>query len=199
VRHLVFSRPAIRALALVGIAVALTGCLSAPQSGDDSVAMTLLHGGRLQPVAAQAKREITCPYIQPLDGTVSYRAGATDSARGVTYQSSLTNAARECSDDGATIRIKVGVQGRIILGEGGRPGGYTAPVRIAVRKGDQTVYSKLHQVPVSVPADDTHGIFTVIDDAIALPISATVDPGDEYKILIGLDPQGRATPRNRRR
>jgi len=198
VRHHISFRVSSRVLAVVAAAVALSGCLSAPQPGADDLAMTVLHGGRLQPVVGAAKREITCPYIQPLEGTVSYRAGDTSSARGVTYQSSLTNAARECSDDGATLRIKVGVQGRIILGEGGRPGGYTAPVRIAVRKGDQTVYSKLHTVPVSVPADDTHGVFTVIDDAIALPIGAE-DPGNEYKILIGLDPQGRSTPRKRRR
>lgn len=197
-RHLALSRSAFRVLSVLGLGLLVSGCLSVPQSSEDNLANTIIYGGRPLPPVQSQKREITCPYLDVLEGTVSYRQGEQGTARGVGYQSTLTNAARECSDDGVTLRIKVGVQGRTILGEGGKPGTYSAPVRIAVRKGDQTVYSKLHLASVSIPADDTHGVFTVIDDAISLPIGAT-DPSDEYKILIGLDPQGRAPQRQRRR
>jgi hypothetical protein len=186
-----------RVLAALSLAALVAGCTTTRDSSDESIAMTILYGGRPPPPAQPDKREIGCPYTEVLEGTVAYRAGG-DSARGVNYQSSLTNIARECSDDGRTMRIKVGVEGRLILGEGGRPGGYTAPVRIAVRKGQQVVYSKLHTIPVSVPANDTHGRFQVIDEGIVLPIGAD-DPADEYKIVIGLDPQGQRGPRNRRR
>ena len=50
--------------------------------------------------------------------------------------------------------IKVGVQGRIILGPAGAPGQLTLPVRIAlVKEGlePKTIWTKLYMVPVVMP------------------------------------------------
>lgn len=189
--------PLLRLAGALSLASLVAGCGSTTLPTEESVASTLLYGGRALPPPQVEKREIGCPYAEVLEGTVAYRSGG-DTARGINYQSSLTNIARECSDDGVTMRIKVGVEGRTILGESGRPGTYSAPVRIAVRKGQQVVYSKLHQAPAAIPANDTHGTFIVIDDTISVPITST-DPADEYKIVVGLDPQGQRAPRNRRR
>jgi hypothetical protein len=200
------------ALAALGLsALLLAGCgasLSGSGGGDATVAgdgtgwgTALLYGGRRfsEPPPAD-KREYSCPAIELLDGTVALRSGDSGTARGIGYQASIRDTARECAlVEGNQIRIKVGVQGRLVLGESGRPGTYTVPVRVAVRrKGGDTVYSKLSTASVAVPATDTQGTFTIIDDSLSLPLSAN-DPGEEYTILVGLDPQGRAPPRNRRR
>ncbi|MCZ8270702.1 MAG: hypothetical protein O9306_09150 [Beijerinckiaceae bacterium] len=201
------------ALAALGLSLmALAGCGSSSLTGaggsDPTVAgdgsgwgTAILFGGRrfTEPPPTE-KREYTCPAVEILEGTVALRSGDTGTARGVGYQASIRDTARECAlvaDN--RLNIKVGVQGRLVLGESGKPGTYTVPVRVAVRRtGGETVYSKLTTASVTVPATDTQGTFTVIDDGLSLPLSAS-DPGDEYTILVGLDPQGKSTPRNRRR
>ncbi len=203
------------ALAALGLsALLLAGCgssssLTGSGGGDGTVAgdgsgwgTALIYGGRRfsEPPPTE-KREYSCPAIEILDGTVALRSGDTGTARGVGYQASIRDTARECAlVAGNRISIKVGVQGRLVLGESGKPGNYSVPVRVAVRRtgGTETVYSKLTTASVAVPATDTQGTFTIIDDTISLPVSA-IDPGDEYKIIIGLDPQGSRAPRNRRR
>lgn len=200
------------ALAALGLSLmALAGCgssLTGSGGGDGTVAgdgsgwgTALIYGGRrfTEPPPAD-KREYSCPKIEVLDGTVALRSGDTGTARGVGYQASIRDTARECAlVAGNRISIKVGVQGRLVLGESGKPGNYSVPVRVAVRRsGGETAYSKLVTANVAVPATDTQGSFTIIDDTISLPVSAE-DPGEEYTILVGLDPQGRSGPRNRRR
>jgi hypothetical protein len=97
------------------------------------------------------------------------------------------------------MRIKVGIQGRLILGENGKPGTYTVPVRVAVRGNGQTIMSKLLPTSVTIPASDTQAAFVVIDDSITVPITGE-DPADVYSVLIGLDPQGsKATPGRKKR
>ncbi|MCA3648393.1 MAG: hypothetical protein IOC42_03415, partial [Methylobacterium sp.] len=192
------------ALAALGLSLmVLAGCGSSSLTGsggsDPTVAgdgsgwgTAILFGGRrfTEPPPTE-KREYTCPAVEILEGTVALRSGDTGTARGVGYQASIRDTARECAlvaDN--RLNIKVGVQGRLVLGESGKPGTYTVPVRVAVRRtGGETVYSKLTTASVTVPATDTQSTFTVIDDGLSLPLSAS-DPGDEYTILVGLDPQG---------
>ncbi len=137
------------ALAALGLSLlVLAGCgssssLSGSGGGDGTVAgdgsgwgTAILYGGRrfTEPPPAD-KREYSCPTIEILDGTVALRSGDTGSARGVGYQASIRDTARECAlVAGNRINIKVGVQGRLVLGESGKPGNYTVPVRVAVRR-----------------------------------------------------------------
>jgi hypothetical protein len=145
------------------------------------------------------KREFSCPAITLQDGTASWRVGG-DSARGVSHQASIHDFARECSVEGGIMRVKVGVSGRVVMGEAGRAGGYAVPVRVVVREGDRTVHSRVVSTSVSVP-DSGSVPFVVLDDAISLNVTDK-DPGDMYSILVGLDPQGnrgKAPAKKRRR
>jgi hypothetical protein len=177
------------------LATVLAGCGTTEQEVTERV---LFGGQRLPPQQEAAKRELGCPSVDLLDGTAAMRQGARDQARGITFQAAIFDLARECSDNGTTQRIKVGVQGRLVLGDNGTPGTYTVPVRVAVRKGDQVVYSKLLPTRVTIPPEETQAPFVTIDDSIALPVSAN-DPADEYAIFVGLDPHGKAPPEKKRR
>ena len=56
-------------------------------------------------------------------GTLSMSAGAAeDAAMNLRYQVGIGQTARECKLNGTTLTIRVGVQGRVILGPAGGPG-----------------------------------------------------------------------------
>lgn len=186
-----------------------TGSLAAfAQNGDEPSATEkswterFLFGGKRLPEQKEAaqEREYGCPEVTILDGTGSIRVGGgSGAARGIAYQAAINDYARECRPTGATMNIKVGVTGRLILGDSGKPGSYSVPVRVAVRSNGKIIYSKLLPTGVTVPPNDTLADFTVIDDAISVPITAE-DPGEAYTILIGLDPKGGgAAPRKKKR
>ncbi len=131
--------------------------------------------------------ESGCPAVTQNEGTAVWRMGG-DSARGLSYQASVSETARECTREGNTLRIKVGVRGRVVMGESGRGGSVTVPVRIVVRDGEKTVLNRLVQANVSVP-DGGSVPYSVADEGIALAVTAT-DPAEQYSILVGIDPQG---------
>ena len=54
------------------------------------------------------------------------------SATGVRYQLSFDRLARQCTLVGTTLVMKVGVQGRIVVGPSGGPGQVDVPLRYAV-------------------------------------------------------------------
>ena len=58
--------------------------------------------------------------------------GDQSTAGDLRYQLSFGQTARECSVQGETLNIKVGVQGRVILGPLGAPGPVDVPLRYAV-------------------------------------------------------------------
>lgn len=196
--------PSIRLLAAGAALLALAGCQSSNTVSDTERNFTtkLIFGGNALPPASPTgqpgARELGCPAAQILDGTAAFRAGDAGSARGLTYQAAINDLARECTPDGGTMRIKVGVQGRVILGENGKPGTYTIPLRVAVRGDGKTVYSRLIPTSVTIPASETQAAFVIIDEQVTLPITAE-DPGEQYTILVGLDPQGQRPERRRRR
>ncbi len=88
--------------------------------------------------------------------------------------------------------IKVGVQGRIILGPMGGPGIVDVPLRYAVvREGPQprTIATKFKRLPVTVAADQTHVPFLDVEEGLAFPLP----PGNEidaYVIYVGFDDLG---------
>ena len=139
-----------------------------------------------------------CPQITVPAGTSSY-AGGTDQTA-IRYQGVLSQYARECIlNPGNDVTIKVGVEGRILLGERGGAGTYSAPVRIAVRnRAGQIVYSQVHRVTVSIPPGETLGTFKFVDESAHVAI-APDSPLAAYDILVGFGGDAGAPPRKKRR
>lgn len=180
----------------------LTGCMTSNTVSPTEKSITeriLFANTKLPEQKVEEAKDYGCPSASILEGTAAYRVGSSGEARGVSHQASIHDLARECTTSGNTMRIKVGIQGRLILGENGKPGTYTVPVRVAVRGNGQTIMSKLLPTSVTIPASDTQAAFVVIDDSITVPITGE-DPADVYSVLIGLDPQGsKATPGRKKR
>ncbi len=147
----------------------------------------------------QAQDEMTCPALDILENKAAYRGGTpAQQASGVAFQASIANLARECVFQGGQLRIRVGVEGRVLLGQNGRPGTFSVPVRVVVKRRSEVVTQRFTRLSVTVPANDTQADFVHVEENVVVPISS-VDPGDEYDIYVGLDPTAQQAARQTRK
>ena len=193
-------RVAARATVWCFAGLVLSGCAATEKliPSSDSVSATFgnllafntTHPGPVPSAARPGEEPLRCPALEVLDGTSSYRtyAGTDQSNGNVRYQFSMGDVARDCTRSGNDILMKVGVEGRVLLGPAGSPGSFTVPVRIAVRRdSDQKpAAAKLYQVPATIAAGETAGSFTLVTDPVAVPFVST-HADDDYTILVGFD------------
>src|SRR5438105_7123276 len=138
---------------------------AAPQPSPFRERMTALFSGRPAPqasadsssAAAQAAASEDCPTVEIRSGASTFALGppGTDAtATTLRYQATIARTARECSGLAGNMTMKVGVQGRVILGPAGAPGVIEVPVRLAlVQEGvePKTIWTKGYRVAVNVP------------------------------------------------
>jgi hypothetical protein len=171
-----------------------------PQGAGNTLRNFALYGGATVPESQkpQDDRDYKCPELEVLENGAGYRGNAGAGASASTYQASLTNRARECSYRGNQVVIRVGVEGRLLLGPNGKPGTYSVPVRIVVKRRQDIVTQRFARVSVTVPANDVQAEFSYIEENLTLPITEN-DPGDEYDILVGFDGSGAKPQKQARR
>ena len=140
----------------------------------------------------QTGTPIECPTVDVLDGTASYRAysGAGQSNDSVRYGFSLGDVARECSRSGDQIVLKVGAEGRLLIGPAGSAGNYSVPIRVAVRNENtqKVVFSRVARVSATVAPTEAGAGFTYVTEPFTVPLVA--HPNEDYTILVGFDPSG---------
>jgi hypothetical protein len=108
------------------------------------------------------------------------------------YQLSFGQTARECRVQDGTLTIKVGVQGRAILGPFGTPGSVDVPIRYAVvREGPEprTIVTKFKRAGATIAPGQTHVQFVDIEEGLSFPIP----PASElsaYVVYVGFDEIG---------
>lgn len=157
---------------------------------------SLLFGPRAQTPdpTGNAPPEIDCPGVDVRSGASTYSAASTSdaTAAAVRFQATIGQTARECAALGATLTIKVGMQGRMILGPAGVPGTFDVPIRFAlVQEGPapKTVWTKFYRVPVTVPPGQTNVPFVHIEEDMTVPLPKP-DDLSAYVVYVGFDPQG---------
>jgi hypothetical protein len=138
-----------------------------------------------------------CPPLEIRTGagtlTVAGKPPQT-SAADVRYQLSFGQLARQCSAVGSTLNVRVGVQGRIILGPAGEPGPVDVPLRYAiVSEGadPRTVFTKFKRLAFDVPPGQTNVPFSDIEDGLSVPIPSREDLMN-YVVYVGFDSIGDA-------
>jgi hypothetical protein len=196
-----------RAAVLIVGAGLLSGC-SSPSGGIGSADPSPSFGSRFssffssatpgvsQPASpTPSAPDIDCPGVDIRAGasTLNIAAKSGDATAGdLRYQLSFGQTARECIVQGGTMSIKVGVQGRVILGPMGGPGQVTVPLRYAVvREGPQpkTIVTKFKRVQVVVAPDQTYVQFIDVEDALTFPVPAGSEI-DAYVVYVGFDEIG---------
>jgi hypothetical protein len=137
-----------------------------------------------------------CPGATIRQGASAWAQNAGQGPTNVRYQASIVQIARECALLGDTMTIKVGVEGRLLVGPKGGPGTVTVPIRIAlVQEGPQPrpIISKFYGIQVNVPQGATQVPFTQVDDDLTFPLPADKNL-EKYVIYVGFDPQGAVPP-----
>ena len=168
---------------------ALAGCTT---SGTDKAADGGSGSSLTTPAATGDQRikeselRAFCPSVSLRDGTAFFntyeKGGDRDPAR-VIYQAALTDTTRACQHGAGTMTIDVAAAGKVVPGPKYKSGTITMPIRVAVRQGDQVIYSKLHKQAVTIANGDTATQFVFNDKAITVP---TADKNN-IQIFVGFD------------
>lgn len=198
-----------RGAALVAGAILLAGCSSASSVVDNyQTAPSPTWSARIASFFSGAKPGVT----QPKSATpsapevecpgVDIRAGASTlnvatkpdqaTAGDLRYQLSFGQTARECRVQEGTMFIKVGVQGRAILGPNGAPGAVDVPLRYAVvREGPepQVITTRFKRVGATIPPGQTQVHFVDIEDSLSFPLPSK-DELSAYVVYVGFDEIG---------
>jgi hypothetical protein len=146
-------------------------------------------------VSAMPEAETDCPTVDIRSGASTLSIGPTGADATPTslrYQATIARTARECAVRGPNMTIKVGVQGRIILGPAGGPGQIDVPMRLAlVREGvePKTIWTKLYRVAVTIPQGQTNVPFVQVEEDMTFPTPPGADL-DAYVVYVGFDPEG---------
>lgn len=198
----------VRMIGALAALVALAGCNSGSSlmpglsGGGGGLGTQALFGNPQnvpQASLPQDEVDLNCPAVGVMEGAAAFRVGRAGTSD-VAHQASLNDVARECRFAGTQMSVKVGVQGRMLIGSLGKPGTYSVPVRVAVKKGDKVVASRLTRVSVSIPAGETSVGFSHVEDNIVVPLTPGNDPAEEFDIWVGFDAGGGAAdPRAGRR
>lgn len=163
---------------LAGLTLALAACNSTKNEG---VVGALDIGSNQQQAKVEQVEEETqdlrayCPKTVLRAGTETFRLykrgvkkGDENARNSVRFQGSITEVVRECNYRGNTLNVRVGVAGRVINGPSGETGTFSMPLRIAVTRGEEVLYTQLHQVVGTIQPGKTNGFFKFVDGNIMI-------------------------------
>lgn len=187
----------------------LGGCSSVPSMPSSS---SFFSSGSSANTGAQANASadssqplnFECPSISVRTGAStmsSYSNPAEQSALNLRYQVGIGQTARECRLNNGVVTMKIGIQGRVVIGpQGAGTTQLDVPVRLAVvhetATNPKAITTKLERVNVSIPADSGNVAFTLVDNEISFPMPRGGDI-DDYIVYVGFDPQGMEMERRR--
>ena len=178
----------------------LAGCSSLGTSPSNSPSLTdrftSLFGasapGQEPAKAAGPDPNLDCPTVDVRQGASTVQVTATGKgadAGSLRYQLGISRTARECAVAGSSMSMKIGIQGRVVLGPAGAPGQVDVPLRLAlVREGvePKTIWTKFYKVPVAVPSGQSNVTFTYVEENLAFPVPS-LDELAAYIVYVGFD------------
>lgn len=200
------------------LAAALAGCSSVGGmfgSSSSSSSSDPLAAGSPAPAGTGGQATATppdfeCPSIDVRSGASTLTINAAGKVNDATalelrYQGSIVRTARECSLSAGIVNLKVGIEGRVVLGPAGAPGQMDVPIRVAVVEegvNPKTVVTKLYRTTVVIPPDQGNASFTYVAEDLSFPLPKGSEI-DKYVIYLGFDPQPEpkarpAAPRRKR-
>jgi hypothetical protein len=190
--------------AAVAAGLVLAGCSSLSMPSVSSLFGPSTPPSAATPAGATPEAtDIECPSVTVRQGAstfAQYVNPVEPSALTLRYQASLGQSARECRVAGGFVTMRVGVEGRVIVGPAGSPNVIDVPVRMAVVKEGiepRPIVTKLQRIPITVPPGEPHVAFTHIEEQLVFPLPPPGDI-DAYIVYIGFDPLAAREPPPRR-
>jgi hypothetical protein len=205
-----------RATKIIGLAVAVaflagadgvTSCASA-QSITDKLGGWLFGKSSPPPPSAGTSPEgppveIDCPSVTVRQGAATLaitEPGVEASPMTTRYQVSIGDTARDCAARGGVMTMRVGVEGRVLLGPVGGPGQIDIPLRMAiVREGTtpKTILSKFAKLAVAISPGQTSVPFVHVEQELSFPAPSAKDL-ESYIVYVGFDPESLSTKPERK-
>lgn len=193
----VFTTLSLRLTATAAAATVLAGCSMGSMFGGGNAAQTqTLQNATATPAAvAQAQSSALpaiatqCPPIRVRPGSEAmfyYGSGKTGDARALQYQGVIDESTRNCVVSNGLITVNMGVTGRVLLGPQGKQTSVNAPIRFAVERDGQAIFSEKYTIPVAITAPARSAEFVKVIDNVAIPYLG----GEEIVIWVGFDTRG---------
>jgi hypothetical protein len=189
--------PILRTSAMAGMAVVLAGCSMGGLMGGGSAASTqTLQNATATPAAvAQAQTNALpiiateCPPIKVRLGgeaMFNYGSGRTGDPKALRYQGVIDEATRNCVVSNGQITVNMGVAGRVLLGPAGNQSSVNAPIRFAVERDGQAIYSEKYTVAVPIAPPAQSAEFAKVVQNVSIPYLG----GETITIWVGFDTRG---------
>ncbi|EEZ32494.1 lipoprotein [Brucella sp. NF 2653] len=163
----------------------LAGCTtSGTENGANSSLPTKATSGEKR--ISETELRAYCPSVSLRDGTAffnTYEKGGDKDPERVIYQAALTDTTRSCQYSNGTLTMDIAGAGKVVPGPKYKTGTIVMPIRVAIRQGDQVVYSKLHKQRVSITNPDTATQFVFNDKGVTIPMPDK----QNVQIFIGFD------------
>ncbi|MCC2095242.1 MAG: hypothetical protein KDJ29_00030 [Hyphomicrobiales bacterium] len=200
------ARTALGLAGVAALALAASGCSTgAGKDPGDTLGNLLAFNSPRAPATpntgAKPVYDINCPIVDVIEGGAAQRvySGRGSSNQDVRYQFSIGQTARECSMANGQIAIRVGVEGKVLLGPAGSASSFNVPVKIAVRDeaSQQMLVAKTYQVAVTIPPGAPHSTFSVVSEPMLVPFRRK-EANEDYMIMVGIE-KTKAKPQRRRR
>jgi hypothetical protein len=162
-------------------------------TGSVPLANSFAAAPKLAQAATGLSPDMNCPNVEVRRGAATLTVGPTGERTAMTlkYQGNFVRFARECSLADGNMIVKVGVEGRIVLGPGGSPGRADVPLRFAVVRetptGMNVIATKFVVVPVELGSTGNTP-FVYVEEGLTFPIPTPTTTLDEYLIYVGFDP-----------
>lgn len=188
--------PILRLSALGGLAVLLAGCSMGSMFGGGTSTSADLQNATATPQAvAQAQTNALpaiateCPPIKVRLGGEAmyyYGNGRVGDPKALQYQGVIDEISRNCVVSNGQITVNMGVTGRVLLGPAGSQTTVNAPIRFAVERDGQAIFSEKYTLAVAMtpPAQSTE--FVKVVENVTVPYLG----GESITIWVGFDTRG---------
>ncbi|MCS6761511.1 MAG: hypothetical protein MO846_05705 [Candidatus Devosia symbiotica] len=189
--------PVIMRMSAAAATTLLAGCSVGGMFGGGNAAQTQTLQNAIATPAAVAQAQsstlpaiaIECPPIRVRPGgevMFYYGNGTTGDPKALQYQGVIDESTRNCVVSNGLITVNMGVIGRVLLGPQGKQTSVNAPIRFAVERDGQAIFSEKYTIPVPIAAPVRSAKFVKVIDNVAIPYLG----GEDIVIWVGFDTRG---------
>lgn len=178
--------PAARGVWAATLLTALAGCSSSDSAGEFDAANPSLSTPPAS-LAANAPAEVgvsldgaSCPKVTLREGTAILEKKVGNE---IDYVAAISDTSRNCKMVDGRLVMQIGVRGRVTPGPVAQDRAVQLPIRVAIIRGEDVVYSELGQQSVQVSKGNGVAPFTYVDQDVTL----TVDNPKSLQIFAGFD------------
>lgn len=186
----------LRLSALAGLAVLLAGCSMGSMFGGGTATNADLQNATATPQAvAQAQTSALpviateCPPIKVRLGGEAmyyYGNGRVGDPKALQYQGVIDETSRNCVVSNGQITVNMGVTGRVLLGPAGTQTTVNAPIRFAVERDGQAIFSEKYTLAVPIVPPSQTAEFVKVVENVTIPYLG----GETITIWVGFDTRG---------